>query len=690
MNENLDFSKLFKGIALNIYYLIGIFIVLLVAFLVTYINVDRIYKVESLIKIDEESGEFAYDLTSSLGSSSNINLEQEIVLYTSESNISELVKQLRLDVNAFGDGERLIVQRDLKISQDSFNFDLINPQPQIFTIKNNNQGFIIFDEYENKIKENVQLGQKIITENGQFQIDELDMRSLEKVELFFYHPGRIVDVFSEAIYLNEVIESNFSWERGNLLRVAYNSNDVKHAIEVVNAANTIFVEQDIRNKSLEANKSLQFIDEQLETAKNKLDISELSLSEFQQEFGTVNVNLEIEGYIEEIAKLNEQIRALKVRKVELESRYSVDNITYQSLVSQESELLNQLDLINKKITELPKTQQEYISLLGEVEINKLFYQELMTKKLEVSIIKASTLGRVSVVDPASLKGKVFPSGRNFLLLFIITYALTASLFIFIRTFFFSTLKFPSAITDTDPHAKIAGVVPEFEFPDSNEENLKHFETLLGNILLDLKKNNSNIIQITGPTQGVGKSTVAKFLSMALAALDKRVILLDFDFRKGKLHKEFNVETLEDMDIFTTSSDLSSFKVSKNLTFIPRKKKGSAELLPFLESNLAIQFFEKIRNDYDYVIVDSPPLLNLVDAVIISQHCQNIYQICRHNVSTEKQYSASTQILKSAGVEVSGVIYNAFKEQFGNYYYYSDYDYRYDYAYKYGYYESDEK
>lgn len=663
------------------------FLLLGATFLYTYVSLDRVYKIESMIKIEEESAESLL-LSASL-SQSNINLEQEIVLYLSKTNLSKLVSDLKLDVIASMDEKIISVADVIDFEKYNFKYDLIKPATHYYSIIKEADGFSVYDIDSSLIRENARFGDEINDQNGSFVITRLDIDVGKEILLSFYDKSTIVQYYLEKIYLNEVIDSRFSWEQGNLLSVSYNTSDVKQGIEIVNKANSIFLQQDIQRKSSEADKSLVFIDEQLASAKDQLEESELKLSNFQKEFGTLNVNLEIEGYIDEIAVINEKIRGVQIRRVELESRYSSDNITIQSLQSQESELLKQLEQINQKIELLPKTQQEYVNLYGDVEINKNFYQELMAKKLEVSIIKASTLGRVEIIDQAYLSGKIFPSGRNFLALFLVIYGILAVVLIYIRTYFFNVLKYPSAVLDLRDNLKITGVVSELEDINDKDELSKNFENTCSNVLLDIKNTDSKVIQISGPTEQVGKSTVAINISRGLANLNKKILLLDFDYKKGKLHESFDVDRLENMDIFSNLDLMENFKINENLYFIPRRKKGSKHFLPFIESNSAKVFFEEAKKKFDFIIIDTTPMLNLVDAVAVTQYADLLYLVCRHGKTMEKEIKGNFQLLDSIDMQASGIIYNAFKEYFGNYYYYSDYDYKYDYAYKYEYGE-DEK
>jgi len=687
MEDGIDLKKILKNISLNIYYLIALFVILFCIFAYFYVSVERIYKVTSLIKVDDEAAEFALDLTSSLGNS-NTNLEQEIILYSSKSNMQKVVKDLNLDVGIYLDNSSISTLDKAYFQNYRFDFDPINPTSYSFFIERNASSFNIYDEDESLMYSEIKFGEKVDVGDGSFVLTKLDIAIGEIVNVIFYDESLTIDYYAGSIYLSVVIDSNFAWEKGNLLNVSYNTTDVNFGKKILNKANEVFVNQDIESKSLEANKSIEFLDKQLEVAKLQLEKSELLLSNFQQEFGTVNVNLEIEGYIDEIALLNEKIRALRINRGELESRYSADNVAIQSLKSQEKELINQLDFVRSQISKLPETQQEYVNLFGDVEINKLFYQELMSKKLEVSIIKASTLGRVQIIDEAYLVGKVSPSGRDFLVILVALYSLLAALIIGIRSYFFNYLKFPSAVVDADQSLAISGVVPLFQENDNEENMLQYFESTLGNILVDLKNSESKILQITGPTQGVGKSTIAKNIAVSLSSLKKKVVLIDFDYKKGKLHRQFNVEPLANMDTFEKEFEISKFKISEYLSFIPRKKSGAKDFMPFIESNLANIFFQKLRNEFDYIVLDTPPILNLIDALAVSQHTDLLYFVCRHNMTTEKELRAAAQVLDSINKKPDGVVYNAYKEEFGNYYYYSEYDYKYNYGYNYKYYEAD--
>ena len=143
---------------------------------------------------------------------------------------------------------------------------------------------------------------------------------------------------------------------------------------------------------MEADKSLLLLDSQIKKVGEELTSSEAKLNEFQLLYGTVNVDLEIAGLIEEISLINEKNKHNQNKRVESESIYNKNSQQILSLDKQESELSKQLEMLNSRVKDLPKTQQEYINLFGQVQINKKFLRTIDVKKVRNIDFKSFNIG----------------------------------------------------------------------------------------------------------------------------------------------------------------------------------------------------------------------------------------------------------------------------------------------------------
>ena len=686
IEENINFKRIFQNIFINIYYIIASSILIFSIFLYIYITSDRVWKITSLIEIDDSSSALALDFTETLSPASNTNLDEQMIIYTSNTNIEKLIEELQLDIAVYLDNEHLRLTELIQFSDYNFYFNSINSPNFVFNVGKSDTGFDLYDQNKNLLSKDNKFGELINVDGGSFVITSMNLDSNKLFEIVFLNRMNVVQYYKDYIGLVAEIESNYSWDRGNLIRVSVYDSDISFAKRLLNAANNIYRDKDIENNAKEADRSLTFIDEQISIAKKDLQESERQLNNFQKIYGTINVDLEIEGYIDEISMLNEQIRSIRIKKVELESIYSKDNIQLKSLQRQEEELVKQLDSLNTTIKELPETQQEYINLFGEVQINKAFYQELLSKKLEVSIIKASTLGNVSIIDQAYVSGKVSPSGSRFAMIVIILCAATAAMLVFFRSYLFGTFNFPAALVE-DYNFQFLGVVENFENEDELDLNQK-FSSVSENLLMEMgKSENTKVIQIVGATPKVGKSTVARNIAMYFANLGKKTLLMDMDFRRGDQHIFFKIKKLNDLKVFEKPEiQLENFKVTDKLYVLPRKQKGTNDILPLSESNIMEKFMSYVKRDFDIVLLDNAPSINIPDSISLSKYSDLIVCVARHKVSKPRDISTIQRMFDGVGKPINSAIYNSFKPQFGDYY--TDY-YEYTYSYGYKYYESEE-
>lgn len=207
--------------------------------------------------------------------------------------------------------------------------------------------------------------------------------------------------------------------------------------------------------------------------------------------------------------------------------------------------------------------------------------------------------------------------------------------------------------------------------------------------------NNRLIQITSPSPGDGKSTLAANLAAAIAESGKRVLLVDGDFRRPRVHKYYKVDdSIGLASVIEGEAELSDAIRStsiKNLDVLPcgPRPKNPSELLT---SERFAALLDMLRQKYDIVILDSPPVLAVTDPVAIAPRVDGIFVVMRLTKSARSNIRRAMETLDAVGARVIGVVVNGIGSAgaAGQYagrvgrYGYRDYGYSYADAAEYGY------
>lgn len=213
------------------------------------------------------------------------------------------------------------------------------------------------------------------------------------------------------------------------------------------------------------------------------------------------------------------------------------------------------------------------------------------------------------------------------------------------------------------------------------ESLRSLRTTLVFAMLEAR---SNSILFTGPAPGVGKSFVSVNFAVVLAQSGKRVLLLDADLRKGHLHLAFGMARNLGLSEFI-GQGLDVGAVTRE-TEVPNLHFISTGMLPPNPSELLLhdRFAELLKQSeaaYDYVLLDSPPVLAATDAVIVGQHAGATLMVVRAGAHPMRQLSDTVKKLRQGGTNLRGVIFNDMPlapSRYGYGYGYRKYAYRYSY------------
>lgn len=201
-----------------------------------------------------------------------------------------------------------------------------------------------------------------------------------------------------------------------------------------------------------------------------------------------------------------------------------------------------------------------------------------------------------------------------------------------------------------------------------------------------KKEGGTVIMMTSAYPEDGKTTVTANLALMFALSYSKVLLIDADIRKGRIAKYFNKRTSPGL-----SDYLSGQKTLEEVVYHSKKHEhlsymtcGTHSPKPYelLESDEMKNLLEQLRKEYDYIIIDTPPVLLISDALALTPFTDGVALVCRHQVSYVSDISRALNTLSFAHANILGVIVNDYKAPkvgkfyggYKKYYYYNSYSY----------------
>jgi tyrosine-protein kinase Etk/Wzc len=681
-DDSIDLGKLFRIVLMQTKLIVLILVVTFLLWLAYFLSAERQYSVESILQVEGSTMRSPEDVTSALmGGDSGAELEEYIHLYNTRTNVLKLIEQLSLNA-VYEDWQ----QKSL-VQVKHLNFKSHRSQEPVgLAIEASPEAYNLLDESGQVLIEQGQYGQLISSETIDIQLDagDLEPGEREEIALQYYRPAALIDPYVERFQVTQLITKKSFMSKGGLIKISLVTPDVEQGIDIINTANQIFIAKHLTNNSEKATRAITFIDERLDTLEAILEQDQTRLNQFQQSNNSVNVDLEIQSILETLSEVQDQLTQVQLEEAKISAKYTLSHPIYENLQTQKQVLVSQQEAIQNKINQLPKAQQEYIDLFRDVEISQQLYSELLNKKLSFSIMEASTIGNIRVVDDAYEKALISPRLVSFILSMFLGgfIGLVVGL---IRGLYFTPLSNPAEIMDGGIDVPMLGVFPLLEQTDHYQQSM---ETLIVNVRLlenDSPPEHAKVLLVTSPSAENGKSLTSCGLARKLAELDYRVLLMDTDLKRGDQHKAFGKETIETAVIEQANrQNIEQFKVQDNLYFVPRIKK-LRETFGWLNSASFKAFINNVaKPEFDYIIIDTAPLLSVSDTFLLVEHADHCILMARHGLTKIRELKQSVEVMQQVGREFCGIIYNSFekpKGYFGYYQYYGNYSYKY-YADKY--------
>lgn len=207
-----------------------------------------------------------------------------------------------------------------------------------------------------------------------------------------------------------------------------------------------------------------------------------------------------------------------------------------------------------------------------------------------------------------------------------------------------------------------------------------------------KKEGGRAIVVTSGYPEDGKTTVTVNLALMFAFSEAKVILIDADIRKGRVAKYFKRRSAPGLSDYLSGQAsldevIHKYSVNKNLSYMTC---GTHAPKPYelLESNEMKELIEELRTRYDYIFIDSPPVLVISDALALSPVTDGTVLVCRYNMSYVSDVARAINTLEFSKANILGVVVNDYKAPttgkyygggYKKYYYYHAYGYAYTYG-----------
>jgi len=526
---------------------------------------------------------------------------------------------------------------------------------------------------------------------------DLFARPGTKFNLVRYSKERMVEELQKDLDIQE------KGRKSGILQIALEGKDPALTAKILDAIANTYLRQNAERKSVEAERTLQFLNKQLPQLKSTLDDAETNLNNYRAKSGKIDLTLETQAILDQSADIEKSIQGLQLEKTKLQQRFTSNHPSILGINKQIADLQSDKAKMEKEIKSLPATEQQSVRLTRDVKVANELYLLLLNKAQELKVVKAGTVGNVRILDTAIVPTTpVKPKKAQTILLSLFGGAFFAIVVALIRKGLFYGLEDPNEIekklgipvyasilhsgTQTRLEKKLrranSDELPILAVKAGDDLTIEALRSLRTSLQFALMKSKNNVIAFGGPAPGIGKSFVSVNFSHVLADTGKRVLLIDADMRKGHLYRYFSYgreKGLSEVLSGTVSlSDAVKKTQHENVYFL------SCGVIPpnpseLLTSKEFAMLIESVEKNYDLVVIDTPPILAVTDATIVGRMAGIFFMILESRKHRIGEVEHTLKRMEQNGTYVQGIIMNNVNAALSKYGYGA---YRYSYQYKY--------
>jgi tyrosine-protein kinase Etk/Wzc len=417
---------------------------------------------------------------------------------------------------------------------------------------------------------------------------------------------------------------------------------------------------------------------------NQLYEAEFDLEKTKQTSGSKNPQIEV--YEEAISRLKPSIIT------------SLNNLKLQITASRQ-QLLADNSKLTARLGKIPLKERLLLDISRQQGIKNAIYTFLLQKREESAITAAAILPNHRVIEKPENVGMVSPIATKIYAFGIFMALILSAIFIYFREFFNNRLLFRSQIESKlqvpiiaelafQPNETGGPVVVGLENRSLIGEQFRELRTNLNYVTAAINEK-CKVILITSSITGEGKSFVAINTAVSLSLTGVRVVLLEFDLRKPKISKELgiarepglsnyliNMATVK--EITKAHPTIANFSIIPSGTLPP----NPAELI---SSNRLNELVDDLKQNFDYVIIDSPPVGAVTDAKILASIAHTTLYIVRHNYTDSNLLQLLTDVQHRNILPNLNIVFNGItSKKILGYSYGKGYGYGYGMGYGYGY------
>lgn len=665
-----------------------------------------IYQADALIQVEQKQANAILSNLPQMLPDSQPKSAPEIALIQSRMILGKTVDDLNLQARVkekyfplLGRGfARLMGNKEgnISISRLYINGDDTEEPKVILTVKDKNNYSIQMGDtvFSGKVGE-------LLEENGiSLKVDSIDAA-----------PGNefVVAYVSRLKAITDLQDSLIVADQGKdtgMLTLSLTGDNPLLIERILNSVSENYLAQNIARQAAQDAKSLEFLSKQLPQVRGDLDLSEDKLNQYRRLNDSVDLSLEAKAVLDQIVNVDNQLNELTFRESEISQLYTKEHPTYKALMEKRKTLQDEKIKLNKRVSAMPETQQEILRLSRDVESGRAVYMQLLNRQQELNIAKSSAIGNVRIIDDAVTQTKPVKPKKILILLAGIVFGGMVSVgLVLLRVLLRRGIETPEQLEEVGINVyasiplaetftknnlqgkgstkKVFNKIPSFLAVDNPAdlaiEAIRGLRTSLHFAMMEAR---NNILMISGASPNAGKTFVSSNLAAVIAQTGKKVLFIDTDMRKGYIHKLFNENNSNGL------SDILSGKTEISLAIKTIKSAGfdyiSRGMVPPNPAELLMNkrfgdLLEWANNNYDIVVLDTPPILAVTDAAVIGHYVGTTLLVARFELNTAKEIEVSIKRFEQTGIIVKGCILNGVVKKASSYYGYGYNHYGYSYT-----------